>query len=453
MASAKQVGDRVGPYRLTSVLGEGGAGQVFRAAWDPPAGEEGDAYRDQAPADMPGEVAIKLLRSAHAGSEAIFHRFVREIGVAQRIHHPHIVRHLDSGLADGFLYYAMELVPYGSLREVIQKRGALPWRDAVESAVHVADGLACLHDAGVVHRDLKPDNVFLSETGGLKLGDFGLATTDDSPQLTMAGQTVGSVRYMAPEQVKGERDLDGRCDLYALGCLIFEMCSGRPPFESTDPMVVFYKHVEEPPPKLRSRAPGVPASLEELVARLLEKDKQDRPPSGHGVRAALAAIHAAGSSAGEGEGDGEIANLDELLAGDVADIEAEPEDPDAVDGDDDDDSEATLAGLGGSQTLGDLTGGSLSGDGSTSGSDAFDPNAFDRDEYENDRKEAAAAQEDRSDLSQRLAEGAPAASTANPAVLIGVVAAVLIGGAIALFASGGGPNETGIEEPPAEAAP
>ena len=109
---------------------------------------------------------------------------------------------------------------------------------------HLTDGLSVLHDRGVVHRDLKPENVFLSDDGALKLGDFGLVRRDDGAELTTAGQTVGSVRYMAPEQVRGRSDIDGRCDLYALGCLLFELLTGRPPFPSMEPMVVFQQHVD-----------------------------------------------------------------------------------------------------------------------------------------------------------------------------------------------------------------
>jgi serine/threonine-protein kinase len=326
MASLKAVGDRVGPYQLVGVLGVGGAGQVFRAFFDP-----SDEERADAPADHPREVAIKLLLPSAAANEAIFRRFVREIGVARQIAHPHILRFVDSGLAGDLLYYAMEIAPYGSLREVIQKRHHLPWRDAVESAAHVADGLSVLHDRGVVHRDLKPENIFLSDDGALKLGDFGLVRRDDGAELTTAGQTVGSVRYMAPEQVRGRPDIDGRCDIYALGCLLFELLSGRPPFPSTEPMVVFQQHVEVAPPKVRTLAPGAPKSLEELLDNLLAKEKDDRPANAHVVRDALNAILASEN--------GEVASLEDLLDGTAAEIEPMPLD--------EDDEEGSLTGSGG----------------------------------------------------------------------------------------------------------
>ncbi|QDV73270.1 serine/threonine-protein kinase [Botrimarina mediterranea] len=326
MASLKEVGDRVGPYQLVGVLGVGGAGQVFRAVFDPNEEERADA-----PADHPREVALKLLLPSAAANEGVFRRFVREIGVARQIAHPHILRFVDSGLAGDLLYYAMEIAPYGSLREVIQKRHRLPWRDAAESATHVADGLSELHDNGVVHRDLKPENVFLTEDGALKLGDFGLVRRDDGAELTTAGQTVGSVRYMAPEQVRGRSDIDGRCDLYALGCLLFELLTGRPPFPSMEPMVVFQQHVEVAPPKVRTLAPDTPKSLEELLDNLLAKEKDDRPANAHVVRDALTAIVASER--------GEVESLEDLLDGTAAEIEPLPID--------EDDEEGSLTGSGG----------------------------------------------------------------------------------------------------------
>ncbi len=313
MSTGTKVGDRVGPYLLTGILGEGGAGTVFRARWEP-----SEEERARGPADHPPEAAVKLLLPSHAGSEELFHRFVREIGLAQQIAHPNLMRHIDSGIADGVLYYTMEVIPHGTMREVLRQRSVLSWRDAVESATHVAGALSALHQAGVVHRDLKPENLFLSESGAVKLGDFGLAFKAEGDQLTLGGQTVGSVRYMAPEQVRGQRDLDGRCDLYALGCVLFEMLTGRPPFTSTEPMRAFAQHVEEAPPRVRTFAPGAPKSLDALVDRLLSKDKRDRPPSARALGKALAALL--------DSDDGEVESLDAYLSGETPAIEPMPED-------------------------------------------------------------------------------------------------------------------------------
>lgn len=409
MPLTKQIGDRVGPYTLTKVLGQGGAGQVFAARWEPD-----EEQRAAAPPEHPREVALKLLRAAHAGSELLFHRFIREIDVAQRIHHPHLIQHYDSGLADDVLYYAMELAPSGSLRAVLGRRGALPWRDAAESAMHIADALGALHDAGVTHRDLKPDNVFLSESGLLKLGDFGLAYNPDQRQLTLGGQTVGSVRYMAPEQVRARRDLDGRCDLYALGCVLMEMLAGRPPFTSTEPTEVFFQHAEVAPPKTREIAPGTPDALCDLVDRLLRKAKEDRPPTAQSVRDALAAILASD--------DGSIGSLETLLQGAPAAIEPAP-----IDDETDSGSLTGADGLSGNE----LTGAEYEDD-------------FDEFEAERDR---AALRESGTDLSRRLVDGGgPARPTISSSRAIGLIVAALLVAAALVFAT------TSTEEP-TDAAP
>ncbi len=398
MASLKEVGDRVGPYQLVGVLGVGGAGQVFKAVFDP-----NDEERADAPADHPREVALKLLLPSAAATEGVFRRFVREIGVARQISHPHILRFIDSGLAGDFLYYAMEIAPYGSLREVIQKRHHLPWRDAVESAAHIADGLAVLHDSGVVHRDLKPENIFLSADGALKLGDFGLVRRDDGAELTTAGQTVGSVRYMAPEQVRGLRDIDGRCDLYALGCLLFELLTGRPPFPSTEPMVAFQSHVEVPPPKLRTLAPDAPKSLEELMDTLLAKAKEDRPANAQAVRDALNAILASEN--------GEVESLEDLLDGTAAEIEPLPPE--------EDDEEDSLTG-----------GGGLSGHELT---DEIDPDDDDDDDDEDEQLDNGLAVVKPAGLSQRLATSAVKPKQGCMGVLLAISAITALS-AVALAA-------------------
>lgn len=383
MSATKQIGDRVGPYVITGTLGSGGAGQVYLAAWQPD-----DEQREAAPSDHPPEVALKLLRADVALNEAVFNRFVREIGVAQQIHHPHILRHVDSGLVEDCLFYAMEVATLGSLRDAIRKRQALPWRDAVEGAIHIAAALGALHDKGLIHRDLKPDNVFLAEDGALKLGDFGLVLREDGERLTVAGQTVGSVKYMSPEQVRGERDLDGRTDLYALGCVITEMLAGRPPFVPADAMDAFRQHIEQPPPKLRTLAPTAPIALEYLVERLLAKEKADRPPTAQSVETVLRMIHSAD--------DGEVSDLADSLVGTPAAIEPQPDTDE-----DDEPSERPEA---------------------ASGSPAIDP-----DENDTEFELAAYRAESPNNLSQRLADGPPKAKGCMGALLLVAGAGGMLG--------------------------
>ena len=187
-------------------------------------------------------------------------------------------------------------VTWGSLADVLRRKRCLPWRDAVECAIQLCHGLDHLHENNIVHRDLKPGNIFLSDDGKLKIGDFGLARDLDSGRLTMQGLTVGTGKYLSPEQARGEEEIDGRADLYSLGCVLFEMLAGRTPFEGSGDYShnafgeLLRRHVETPPPKVRSYAFTCPKPLEEFVDRLLAKDPNDRPADGKQAAEALTAI-------------------------------------------------------------------------------------------------------------------------------------------------------------------
>ena len=166
--------------------------------------------------------------SRHADSEPdLQRRFVREVAIVERLNHPNIVRHYDCGLADDRIYFAMELVDCGTLKDVLRQRGKLPWREAVECAMQICAALDHAHQVGVIHRDLKPANLFLAEDGRVKVGDFGLARDLNNSRLTLDGQTVGTCRYMPPEQIAGDAELTGATDLYAVGCILYEMLVGQ----------------------------------------------------------------------------------------------------------------------------------------------------------------------------------------------------------------------------------
>jgi serine/threonine protein kinase len=283
----------LGPYKILQQLGAGGAGNVFVAEH----------------AETGEKVALKVLRPGADQVEEIHARFIREIAVAQKLDDPHIVEYKDCGVEDGVLYYAMEHVPWGSLSDVLRSRGTLSWRDACECGLQIAQALSHLHQLGIVHRDLKPANVFLSDTGRLKVGDFGLARDYESPKLTVAGMTVGTAKYLAPEQAKGEVDIDGRADLYSLGCNLFELIVGRTPFETPDSyeaitfIEMMRRHIESPPPKLSDIAPHCPAALSDLISRLLAKDRSRRPSSAADVAEELQQI-LAGSTSGTSQASG-----------------------------------------------------------------------------------------------------------------------------------------------------
>ena len=224
------------------------------------------------------KVAVKVLRpdlAAALGPE----RFLREIVVAAQLHHPHILPLFDSGEADGFLYYVMPYEEGQSLREKLTSEGELPVGDAVRILCDVVDALAHAHKNGVVHRDIKPDNVLLSDRHAL-VTDFGVAKAVSEAtgraQLTTAGVALGTPAYMAPEQAVADPHIDHRADIYAVGALAYELLTGRPPFTGTTPQMVLSAHVTEVPEPVTKHRDTVTGALEQLVMRCLEKKPADR---------------------------------------------------------------------------------------------------------------------------------------------------------------------------------
>jgi eukaryotic-like serine/threonine-protein kinase len=265
---------QVGAYELGPLLGSGTVGAVYRA-------------RNR---ETGQPAVIKLLQAQSAAEPELQLRFVREVAIAEKLDHPNIVRHYDCGLCDDQIYFAMELVECGTLKDVLRRRGTLGWREAVAVAIQVCDALEHAHRLGIIHRDLKPANLFLAADGKVKIGDFGLARDLNSHRLTMEGQTVGTCRYMPPEQIAGEDELTGAVDLYALGCLVFEMLVGRPPFDGDTVIQVFEAHLYSEPTPLVSLVRDCPQDLSELVLALLAKQPDERPQEAVEVRAALANI-------------------------------------------------------------------------------------------------------------------------------------------------------------------
>jgi serine/threonine protein kinase/Tfp pilus assembly protein PilF len=223
------------------------------------------------------QVAIKVLRpevSAAFGAE----RFLREIGIAARLSHPHLVPLIDSGEADGFLYYISAFVPGGSLRDRMAREGKLPLMDVLRIADEVGAGLDFAHRAGFVHRDVKPENILFAD-GHALLADFGIARAfggEGTPGMTEPGMAVGTPAYMSPEQAAGETHLDTRSDIYSLACVLFEMLAGTPPFVGRSARETMAKHITQRPPRLRVQRPETPAAVEEAILRALEKDPARR---------------------------------------------------------------------------------------------------------------------------------------------------------------------------------
>jgi serine/threonine protein kinase len=264
----------VGDFELGEHLASGTVGDVYRAR-----------HRET------GQAAVVKFLQSHAESEPdLQRRFVREVAIVERLSHPNIVRHLDCGLAEDRIYFAMELVECGTLRDVLRQRGRLPWREAVECAMQMCAALAHAHSIGVIHRDLKPANLFLAEDGLLKVGDFGLARDLNNSRLTLDGQTVGTCRYMPPEQIGGEAGLNGGTDLYAVGCILYEMLAGQTPFDGGTIIEIFEAHLNDTPDAPADLVRDCPADLSDLVMLLLEKRPADRPTDALAVQSALADI-------------------------------------------------------------------------------------------------------------------------------------------------------------------
>jgi serine/threonine-protein kinase len=227
-------------------------------------------------------VAIKVLEAAGARVDA--ERFRREVQLSARLQHPHIVPLLSAGEVDGLPYYVMPYVEGQSLRARLRAEVVPSVGEALRLLRNVAAALAYAHDRGIIHRDIKPDNIIV--TGGLAVVlDFGvskaLAASTAAPQdgITGAGLTIGTPRYMAPEQVVGDPNIDGRADLYAWGVLAYELLTGATPFGGTDRLKILRAHLAETPAPLASQRSGIPPAITSLVMRCLEKDRTRRPGS------------------------------------------------------------------------------------------------------------------------------------------------------------------------------
>jgi serine/threonine protein kinase/Tfp pilus assembly protein PilF len=245
-------------YRIERELGRGGMATVFLAR---------DLKHDR-------PVALKVLHP-HLAQVLGPDRFLREIRLCARLQHPHILAVHDSGDADGQLWFTMPYVEGETLRSRLLREKQLPVKDALQITSEVADALHYAHQHGVIHRDIKPENILLSG-GHAQLADFGIARAPDSDErLTESGISLGTPRYMSPEQAMAQRDVDARTDIYSLGCVLYELLTGEPPFTGPTPQAVLAKRLSEPVPHLRTGR-DVPLALERAVTRALARSPADR---------------------------------------------------------------------------------------------------------------------------------------------------------------------------------
>jgi serine/threonine-protein kinase len=252
-----RIGSKVGAYLIEAVIGVGGMGIVYRAS--------GPDKR---------QVALKLIKEDFAQDETFVRRFRREARIAQTVSNPHVVPVLDTGEHEGVPYMAGLFIDGGSLELKLERAGPLDVPTVVRICTQVADGLQALAAAGMVHRDVKPGNILLDAAENAYITDFGLVKDSHGTALTRPGQALGSMNYMAPEQIRGEQ-VTAASDTYALGCVLFECIDGRPPFADRSGMQVLWAHLrEEPPDPTRTDLPpGFPRALK----LALRKQPSERP--------------------------------------------------------------------------------------------------------------------------------------------------------------------------------
>jgi hypothetical protein len=265
----------IGRYTLISELGKGGCAVVYRAV--APSGRE---------------VALKVVRDDRGDDEATLERFKLEVKIAFSLDHPNIVQTYDAGVEGEQIFLALEYLPGGSLADLLAREKRLFERRAVSVSRDVFRALAAIGDAGLIHRDLKPQNVLLDETGLAKVTDLGLARTTSvtRTRYTNTGFLVGSPLYMSPEQLDDAEDLDLRSDLYSAGVVLFECLTGERPFTGQSVSAVIRKQLSEQAPDVRTKAPEVSTELSRLVASLLEKDRDKRPANARAVIQALGVV-------------------------------------------------------------------------------------------------------------------------------------------------------------------
>ena len=249
-------------YDVIDTLGSGGMADVYLA-------RDGVLGRD---------VALKVLNRRFSGDWEFVERFRREARSAATLSHPHVVPIYDRGEAeDGACYISMEYLPGGTLKDRISRDAPMDPRVAAEVALQIAGALEAAHEAGVIHRDVKPQNVLVTRAGDVKVGDFGIARAESASSMT-GDAVLGTAAYMSPEQAAG-RPVDSRSDLYSLGVVMYEMLTGETPFAAGDAISAAVRHANEAPTPPQKHNPRVPDAANALVLRLLAKDPNERPPS------------------------------------------------------------------------------------------------------------------------------------------------------------------------------
>ena len=247
-------------YEIQGILGKGGMGIVYRA-------------HDR---DLDDAVAIKTLRGeALSADPTLLDRFKQEIRLARRITHPNILRTHDLGESNGLRYLSMEFVKGLTLKQLVEASDILPTPVGLRIAKQICAGLAAAHEVGVIHRDIKPQNIIIEATGGLKIMDFGIARLKEDRGMTAEGTVVGTPDYMSPEQARGN-PLDFRSDIYSTGVVVYEIFTGSLPFDGDSPLAVVLKHIQESPPSPQTRNPKIDPKISQIILKCMQKDPKER---------------------------------------------------------------------------------------------------------------------------------------------------------------------------------
>jgi serine/threonine-protein kinase len=268
-----ELGER---YELGHQIGTGGMASVYLAY---------DTVLDR-------EVAVKVLAERFAADQAFVERFRREASAAAGLNHPNIVAVYDRGEAEDTYYIVMEYLKGPDLKKVIRDQGPLDPAVAVDNALQILSALTAAHAAGIIHRDIKPQNVMVSGDGRLRVADFGIARADADQQMTEAGSVIGTAQYLSPEQAQGE-ETTAASDTYAVGIVLYEMLTGRVPFDGDRPVTVAMKQINEPPVPPRVFAQEIPPELDAVVMKALSKRPEDRYQSAEDFTAALLEVRSA----------------------------------------------------------------------------------------------------------------------------------------------------------------
>ncbi|MDE6005081.1 MAG: Stk1 family PASTA domain-containing Ser/Thr kinase [Oscillospiraceae bacterium] len=256
----KYIGRKLdGRYEITELIGVGGMADVYKAT---------DMIDNKT-------VAVKILKREYAENEEFLRRFRNESKMIASLSHPNVVKVYDVGFSNKLQFIVMEYINGITLKEYIENEEVLTWQDSVHFVIQVLRALQHAHDKGIVHRDIKPQNIMMFEDGTIKVMDFGIAKSAREQAFTATDQTIGTVHYISPEQARGDQT-DEKSDIYSVGVMFYEMLTGRKPFDSDKPVTIAVMHMKNMPKRPRAINPDIPAGLEEIILRAMEKDPENR---------------------------------------------------------------------------------------------------------------------------------------------------------------------------------